>query len=236
MHDWEGRGIYGRARHQPECRHPARRLLAPANPARYERVLGAGRLVLVSPRVAEEGGHLPHRCRHRLGRQLSCAGAHPKPRARQVCGEQSAAGQAPEELRGAIERGIGVAAADERRDRRRLFRLCATCAQTPQAVVDAAAVAGRGEGGAQKTGDAQGRFCPVIEAVVSLHVVCDAARSGEHTDTQETEAKHGPQPPQGGTGLHGAIAAAAQRGDERACRREGKCGQQEANPGGNSGE
>eukprot|EP00964_Phaeocystis_antarctica_P009396 scaffold5086_cov73-Phaeocystis_antarctica.AAC.2 len=30
------------------------------------------------------------------------------------------------------------------------------------------------------------------------------------------EAANGPQPPQGGAGLHGAIAAAAQRGGERA--------------------
>jgi len=123
--------------------------------------------------VAEEGGHVPHRGWHRLGRQLSGAGAHPKPRARQVCGEQLAAGQASEELRGAIERGIGVAAADERRDRRGFFRLGAACTQTPHAAVDAAAMAGRGEGGAQEGGDAQGRQCPVIDAVVSLDVVCD---------------------------------------------------------------
>jgi hypothetical protein len=34
-----------------------------------------------------------------------------------------AGGQAPEELRGAFERGVGIAAADERRDRRRLLSL-----------------------------------------------------------------------------------------------------------------
>ena len=172
MHGWEFKGAaFTGERHQPECRLLAGRLLAPANPARYERVLGAGRLILVSPRVAEEGGYLPHRGWHRLGRQLSGAGAHPKPRARQVCGEQLAAGQAPEELRGAIERGIGVAAADERRDRRRLFRLGAACTQTPQSAVDAAAVAGRGESGTQEAGDAKGCTCPVIHTVVSLDEV-----------------------------------------------------------------
>ena len=56
----------------------------------------------------------------------------------------------------------------------------------------------------------------MIDEVVSLDVVCDVEPSFEHAKTQEEEAGHGPQPPQGGAGLHGAIAAAAQRGGGRA--------------------
>ncbi len=48
-------------RHQPECRLRAGRLLAPPRPARHDRVLGAGRLLLITPRVAQKGGHLSHR-------------------------------------------------------------------------------------------------------------------------------------------------------------------------------
>eukprot|EP00964_Phaeocystis_antarctica_P049114 scaffold28444_cov68-Phaeocystis_antarctica.AAC.3 len=51
----------------------------------------------------------------------------------------------------------------------------------------------------------------------------------EHAATQEVEAGHGPQPPQGGTGLHGAIAAAAQRGGEHTGGGEAQRGTQEAN-------
>ena len=51
---------------------------------------------------------------------------------------QPAGGQATEELCGAVERGVGIAAADERRDRRRLLRLGAAPAQAPEAAVDAA--------------------------------------------------------------------------------------------------
>ena len=47
-------------------------------------------------------------------------------------------------------------------------------------------------------------------------VVCNVERSAERTDAQEKEAGYAPQPPQGGAGLHGTIAAAAQRGSERA--------------------
>eukprot|EP00964_Phaeocystis_antarctica_P059385 scaffold35248_cov76-Phaeocystis_antarctica.AAC.3 len=145
-------------------------------------------------------------------------------------GAVPAGGQAAEELRGAFEGGVGIGAADERRDRRRLLRLGAAPAQAPQAAVDAATIAGRGEGGTQEGADDKGRLCPVINEVVSLGVVCDADCSEEHAVTQEEEAAHGPQPPQGGAGLHGAIAAAAQRGGERAdagehqrSTREAKC-------------
>ena len=76
---------------------------------------------------------------------------------------QPAGGQAPEELRGAFERGVGIAAADERGDRRRLLRLGAAPAQAPQAAVEAAAVAGRGEGGtAGESRQLTGRNCPAI--------------------------------------------------------------------------
>eukprot|EP00964_Phaeocystis_antarctica_P057649 scaffold34127_cov77-Phaeocystis_antarctica.AAC.3 len=214
---WEGvhSETVGGERHQPEGRLFAGHLLAPLRPARHDRVLGAGRLALISPRVAQKGGHLPHRRRHR-------ARAERRPcrwRSRvvgEVRGEQPAGGQAPEELRGAIERGVGIAATDERRDRRRLLRLGAAPAQAPQAAVDAATVAGRGEGGTQEEGGAQGRSRPVIDVVATLDVVCDAEPSFEHAQTQEEEAIHRPHPSQGGTGLHGAIAAAAQRGGERA--------------------
>eukprot|EP00964_Phaeocystis_antarctica_P058089 scaffold34434_cov95-Phaeocystis_antarctica.AAC.2 len=68
--------------------------------------------------------------------------------------------------------------------------------------------------------------------------VCDAVPSAEHAATQEVEAAHGPHPPQGGAGLHSALAAAAQRGGDRAggdeeqrskcediyiCRASGEC-------------
>eukprot|EP00964_Phaeocystis_antarctica_P015242 scaffold8422_cov82-Phaeocystis_antarctica.AAC.3 len=112
-----------------------------------------------------------------------------------VRGEQPAGGQAPEELRGAFERGVGnaTAAADERRDRRRLFLFGTAPAQAPQAAVDAATIAGRGKGGAQEEGNTHDRSCP----------------------SEAEEAVHHPQPPQGGAGLHGVITAAAQRGGER---------------------
>ena len=58
-----------------------------------------------------------------------------------------------------IERGVGIAAADERRDRRRLFRLGAAPAQAPQAAVGAATVAGRGEG----TTAVNGKTCYVTQ-------------------------------------------------------------------------
>eukprot|EP00964_Phaeocystis_antarctica_P055213 scaffold32480_cov68-Phaeocystis_antarctica.AAC.5 len=158
-------------RHQPECRFLAGHLLAPPRPAQHDRVLGAGRLVLVSPRVAQKGGHFPHRRRHRLGRQFSGAAAHPKPRASQVCGLQPAGGQAAESFRGALERGVGIAAADERRDRRRLGT---ATPQVPQAAVDAATSAGSGEGGKQEDGDAHGhRICPVEEEMNSELVALD---------------------------------------------------------------
>eukprot|EP00964_Phaeocystis_antarctica_P003974 scaffold2123_cov69-Phaeocystis_antarctica.AAC.2 len=214
-------------RHQPECRLFAGCLLAPHRPSRHGRVLGAGCLLLITPRVAQKGGHLPHCRRLRLGGQFSGAGARPKPRACQVRGDQPAGGQATEELRGAFEHGVGIAAADERRDRRRLFRLGAAPAQAPQAAVDAATVAGRGEGGTQEKGGAHGRKCPVINEVVSLYVVCDVVPSKEHAETQEAEANDGPQPPQGGAGLHGATAAAAQRGGERAGAGEHQCSKRE---------
>eukprot|EP00964_Phaeocystis_antarctica_P044521 scaffold25579_cov67-Phaeocystis_antarctica.AAC.2 len=227
-------------RNQPESRLLASCLLAPLRPARHDRVLGARRLILITPRVAQEGGHLPHRPRHRLGGQFSGAGARgsapsPKPRicpapaAGQVRGDQPAGGQAPEQLRGAFEHGVGIAAADERRDRRRLLRLGAAPAQAPQAAVDAATVAGRGEGGAQEKVDAEGRICTVFDVVATLDVVCDAEPSHEHAETQAKEAANGPQPPQGGAGLHGAIAAAAQRGGERAGGGKEQRGKQEAN-------
>eukprot|EP00964_Phaeocystis_antarctica_P034434 scaffold19583_cov62-Phaeocystis_antarctica.AAC.4 len=54
----------------------------------------------------------------------------------------------------------------------------------------------------------------------SLDKACDAERNVEHAGTQEEEAEHGPQSPQGGAWLHGAIAAAAQRGGERAGGKE----------------
>ena len=57
----------------------------------------------------------------------------------------------------------------------------------------------------------------VIKVDVPLDVICDVACSDEHAPTQEEEAGHGPQPPQGGAGLHGAIAAGPPaRGGERA--------------------
>eukprot|EP00964_Phaeocystis_antarctica_P008896 scaffold4822_cov60-Phaeocystis_antarctica.AAC.3 len=202
-------------RHQPECRLLTGLLLAPLRPARHDRVLGAGRLLLVTPRVAQKGGHLPHRrwLRARVQRRPCWWRSRT---VGEVRGLQPAGGQAPEELRGAFERGVGVAAADERRDRRRLFRLGAAPAQTSQAAVGAATVAGRGEGGEQEAGNTHDRSCPVYDVVVSLDVVCDAACAEDHAETQEEEAVHGPQPPQGGAGLHGAITAAAQRGDDRA--------------------
>ena len=55
----------GRARHQPECRLLSGCLVAQTRPARYQRVLGTGRLVLVAPRVAQKGGYFPHRRRLR---------------------------------------------------------------------------------------------------------------------------------------------------------------------------
>ena len=50
-------------RHQPERRLLAGCLLALLRPERHQRVLGAGRLLLITPRVAQEGGHFPHRRR-----------------------------------------------------------------------------------------------------------------------------------------------------------------------------
>eukprot|EP00964_Phaeocystis_antarctica_P009393 scaffold5085_cov73-Phaeocystis_antarctica.AAC.3 len=212
---WEGCIESVGERHQPESRLFAGRFLTPLRPARNGRVLGAGRLLLITPRVAQKGGHLTHRRRLRaLVERRPC-----RWRSRvvgEVRGVQPAGGQAAKELRGAFERGVGIAAADERRDRRRLFRLGAAPAQAPQAAVEAATIAGRGEGGTQEPGDADGRICPVIKVVAcSLDVGCDVVPSGEHAKTQEEEADHGPQPPQGGAGLHGAVAAAAQRGGER---------------------
>eukprot|EP00964_Phaeocystis_antarctica_P034895 scaffold19889_cov76-Phaeocystis_antarctica.AAC.3 len=202
-------------RHQPERRLLAGRLLSPLRPARHDRVLGAGRLLLITPRVAQEGGHLPHRRRHRaLVQRRSCWW-----RSRHVVGEvrgvQPAGGQAAEELRGAFEHGVRIATADERRDRRRLFRLGTAPAQAPQAAVEAATVVGRGEGGTYEAGGAQGCSCPVIDVVVSLVPVHVDEPSVEHAQTQEKEAVHGPHPPQGGAGLYGAIAAAAQLGGVR---------------------
>eukprot|EP00964_Phaeocystis_antarctica_P084020 scaffold52902_cov71-Phaeocystis_antarctica.AAC.4 len=204
-------------RHQPESRLVAGRLLAPLRPARHDRVLGAGRLHLITPRVAQKGGHLPHRSwlRARVERRPRWW------RSRVVCevrGVQPAGGQAAEELRGAFERGVGIAAADERRDRRRLLLLGAAPSQAPQAAEGAATVAGRGEGGEQEAGDAIGHSCPVAQHVVaaSLDVIRDVEPSEDHAAAQEVEAGHGPHPPQGGAGLHAAIAAAAQRGDDRA--------------------
>eukprot|EP00964_Phaeocystis_antarctica_P035518 scaffold20284_cov74-Phaeocystis_antarctica.AAC.2 len=62
-----GREVASRVgeRHQPECRLLARRFLALLRPARHDRVLGARRLLLITPRVAQKGGHLPHRRRLR---------------------------------------------------------------------------------------------------------------------------------------------------------------------------
>eukprot|EP00964_Phaeocystis_antarctica_P004553 scaffold2459_cov72-Phaeocystis_antarctica.AAC.5 len=170
-------------RHQPECRLLAGCLLAPLRPARHDRVLGAGRLLLITPRVAQKGGHLPHR--RRLRARVECRPCWWRSRVvGEVRGVQPAGGQAAEELRGAFERGVGIAAADERRDRRRLLHLGAAPAQAPQAAVDAATIAGRGEDGTQEEGDAQGRKCPVIDVVASLDVVCDVEPSGEHAETQ----------------------------------------------------
>ena len=144
-------------------------------------MLGAGRLLLIIPRVAKKGGHLPHRRRLRaLVERGPCWW-----RSRHVVGEirgvQPAGGQASEELRGAVERGVRTAATDQRRDRRRLFRLGAAPAQAPQAAVDAATIAGRGEGGTQEGDDTGGRSCQVIDVVASsLDVVCDVAPSEEH--------------------------------------------------------
>eukprot|EP00964_Phaeocystis_antarctica_P030402 scaffold17170_cov62-Phaeocystis_antarctica.AAC.4 len=217
-------------RHQPESRLFASRLLAPLRPARHYRVLGARRLLLITPRVAQKGGHFPHRCRFRaLVERRPCWW-----RSRHVVGEvrgvQPASKQAPEELRGAFERGVGITAADERRDRRRLLRLGAAPTQAPQAAVDAATIAGRGEGGTQEEDDAQDRKChPCAEVAASLDVVCDADYGVEHAEAQEKEAADGPQPPQGGARLHGALAAAAQRGGERAGGGEAQRGTQEAN-------
>eukprot|EP00964_Phaeocystis_antarctica_P104930 scaffold70017_cov68-Phaeocystis_antarctica.AAC.2 len=225
---WDRRCSYLGERHQPECRLVAGRLLTPLRPARHDRVLGAGRLLLITPRVAQKGGHFPHRRRLRLGGQFIGAGARSRPRACQVRGEQPADGQAAEELRGAFERGIGIAAADERRDRRRLIRLGTAPAQAPQAAVEAATVTGGGEGGAQEDGDAHGRSCPVIVVADSLGVVCDESPSVEHAEAQVEETNHRPQPPQGGAGLHGAIAAATQRGSERAGGGEAQRGEREA--------
>ena len=59
-------------------------------------------------------------------------------------------------------------------------------------------------------------------------VVCNAEPSAERTDAQENKAAHGPQPPQGGAGLHGAIAAAAQCGGEPAGSGEMQRGKREA--------
>ena len=81
--------------------------------------------------------------------------------------------------------------------------------------MDATAVAGRGEGGNQEVGCARARSCHVSGVVASLDEECDAQQSSEHAVTQQAEADDDPQPPQGGAGLHGAIAAAAQRGGER---------------------
>eukprot|EP00964_Phaeocystis_antarctica_P019578 scaffold10807_cov79-Phaeocystis_antarctica.AAC.3 len=191
---WDRRCSYLGERHQPECRLLASCLLAPLRPARHDRVLGAGCLLLITPRVAQKGGHLSHRCRLRA--RVEC---RPCWRRSQVVGEvrgvQPAGGQAAEELRGAFERGVRIAAADERRDRRRLLRLGTAPAHAPQAAVDAATIAGRGEGGAQEAGGAHGRNCPVIIEVVSLDVVCDVEPSTKHAVTQEEEAVHGPEPP-----------------------------------------
>ena len=61
---WEGCSDWAE-RHQPECRLDAGRLLALLRPDRHQRVLGAWRLLLITPRVAQEGGHFPHRRRLR---------------------------------------------------------------------------------------------------------------------------------------------------------------------------
>eukprot|EP00964_Phaeocystis_antarctica_P062834 scaffold37678_cov65-Phaeocystis_antarctica.AAC.4 len=267
-------------RHQPECRFLAGLLPAPLRPARHDCVLGAGRVLLITPRVAQKRSHLPHRGRHRalVERRPCCCRrgvrcrrglrrcrrghrcqrgqrgpqrqgselrgpqrqGSPEPRGpHEVCraevrvvgevrSEQLVGGQAPQELGGAFERGVGIAAADERRDRRRLFRLSAAPAQAPQAVVEAATIVGRGEGGTQEEGCARGHICPVVEVVDSLDPACDVEPSEKHAEAQERETEHGPQPPQGGAWLHGAIAAAALRGDERAGDGEEQCGTQEA--------
>eukprot|EP00964_Phaeocystis_antarctica_P031852 scaffold18016_cov65-Phaeocystis_antarctica.AAC.2 len=224
----KGAAIHWAGRYQPECRLDAGFQLAPLCPARHQRVLGAGCLLLITPRVAQKGGHFPHRRRLRaLVERRPCSWRS------HIVGEvrcvQPAGGQAPEELRGAFERGVGIATVNERRDRRRLLRLSAAPAQAPQAVMDAATVAGRGKGGTQEIGRAQDRMCPVIEGVASLDVVCEAGTSDDDAQTQVKEAEHYPQPPQGGAGLHGAIAAAAQRGGERGDGGEGQRGTQEAN-------
>ena len=72
---------------------------------------------------------------------------------------QSVGGQAPEEVRGAFERGVGIAATDERRDRRCLFRLRAASAKAAQVAMEAATIAGRGEGDTQEEAGAQGLYC-----------------------------------------------------------------------------
>ena len=91
-------------------------------------------------------------------------------------------------------------------------RVGAAPAQARQAAVDAAAVAGRKEGGAQEAGGAHGRSCPLIriDALAHLNKGCDAEPSVDDAVTQAVEAVCLPQLPQGGAGLHGAIAAAAQ--------------------------
>eukprot|EP00964_Phaeocystis_antarctica_P153870 scaffold122308_cov63-Phaeocystis_antarctica.AAC.1 len=132
---------------------------------------------------------------------------------------------ASEEVHSALERVVRVAAADERRDRRRLLRIASSPAQATQAAVDAASIAARGEGGHQKGSGAQARTCPVV-VVASLGKVCDIETSGEHADTQEVQAGHGPQPLQSGAWLHGAITAAAQSWEERAGEGEIQRGKQ----------
>jgi hypothetical protein len=63
---------------------------------------------------------------------------------------QPAGGQATKELRRAFERCVGSTAADELRDRRRLFLHGTAGAQSPQAAVEAATIAGRGYRAAHK--------------------------------------------------------------------------------------
>ena len=74
---------------------------------------------------------------------------------------------------------------------------------------------------------------PNLIMIVSLIIRCIMRLlafqcTAGYAATQEEEAVHGPHPPQGGAGLHGAIAAAAQRGGERGGGGEAQRGKREA--------
>ena len=107
---WE-RGLWGA--HQPDRRLLAGLLLVPLSPPLESLVLGAGKLLLVAPGVAQEGCHLAQLGLDRLRRQLGRTRAGAERAAAglvdcQVGGGNRAGRQAGEEGLGPFERLSGV--------------------------------------------------------------------------------------------------------------------------------